>query len=108
MLLNFMDFYTLFSSRFQKQPFKTLYKTGVLKSSSKLTGKHLRRSLIFKVAGFHLLTCNFFKKDTPAQVFPCKTSEFLKTLFLQTTSGRLFLQSDQNPWKTIIERLQKM
>ena len=35
--------------------------------------------------------CNFVKKDTLAQVFPVNFAKFLRTTFLQNTSGRLLL-----------------
>ena len=42
----------------------------------------MRRSFIFKVAGFQLSTCNLVKRDTPAQAFSCKFGTFLKKFFL--------------------------
>ena len=32
-------------------------------------------------------TCNFFKRETLAQMFSCKLCKFLRTSFLQNTSG---------------------
>ena len=54
---------------------------GALKSFEKFTTKHQRWSLIFKFSGFQLAAFNFIKKDTPAQVFPCKYGEFLWMIF---------------------------
>ena len=52
----------------------------VLKTFAKLTGKHLRQSLFFnKVAG---AACNFMKKVTLAQVFPCQFCEIFRNNFL--------------------------
>ena len=54
--------------------------TSHLKNFAKLTGKHLRQSLLFnKVAG---AACNFIKKETVAQVFPCQFCEFFRNNFL--------------------------
>ena len=60
---------------------------GVLGNFSKLTGKHLYRSLFFRPQ-----TCNFVKKETLTQVFSCEFSEISKnTLFTEhlwaTASG---------------------
>ena len=84
----------------QKQLSTMFYKICVLKSFAKLTGKHLRRGLIFKVAGFQLSACNFIEKFTPAQVFFCKFVEFLRTLFFTdylraTASADLIIKSFQ-------------
>ena len=57
----------------KKQPTKVLNKKGALKSFTKLTGKHLCSS--------------------PAKVFSCQFYEFLRTPFLQTTTGRLLLMN---------------
>ena len=38
-----------------------------------------------------LLACNFIKKETLAQVSSCDLSKFLRTAFLQNTSGWLLL-----------------
>ena len=58
-------------------------KKGVLRNFAKLAGQHLCQSLFLnKVAGL---------KETLAQVFPVNFAKFLRTLFLQNTSGRLLL-----------------
>ena len=56
-----------------------LCKKGVLRSFTKFTGKHL-------------WACNFIKKETLAQVFPCEFTKFLSTPFLQNSCRRLFLR----------------
>ena len=58
---------------------------------SKFTGKHLCQNVIFnKVAGLRP-AIKFIKNDTLAQVFPVNFAKFLRTPFLQNTSGRLLL-----------------
>ena len=55
-------------------------KKGVLKNLTKFTGKHLRQCLFFKkVAGLG------------HRCFPVNFVKFLRTAFLQNTSGRLLL-----------------
>ena len=63
-------------------------KKGALRN---FTGKHLCQSLFFnKVAGLRPAT--LLKKETlVAQVFSCEFVKFLRTPFLQNTSGRLLL-----------------
>ena len=65
---------------------KVFYKKGVLRSFTKLTGKHLCQSLFFnKVAS------NFIKKETLAQVFSCQFCETSKdTFFIEHFSGGCF------------------
>ena len=63
---------------------------GVLKNFTKFTGKYLYQGLFLnKVAGLRPAT--LFKKEALAQVFPVNFAKFLKTLFLQNTSGALLL-----------------
>ena len=63
-------------------------KKGVLRKFAKFTGKHLcQRLFCNKVAVFN----NFNKKESLAQVFPVNFAKFLRTLFLENTSGRLLL-----------------
>ena len=58
-------------------------KKGVLRNFTKFTGKHLCQSLFFnKVAD---LACNFIKKETLAQVFPCEFCEISKNTFFYRT-----------------------
>ena len=54
-------------------------KKGVLRKYAKFTGKHLCQSLFFN------------KKESLAQMFSCEICEFLRTSFLQNTSGTLRL-----------------
>ena len=62
---------------------------SVLRNFAKFTEKHLCQSLYFnKVAG---QACNFIKIEALAQVFPVNFAKFLRTPFLQNTSGRLLL-----------------
>ena len=63
-------------------------KKGILKNFAKFTGKHLCQSLFFnKVVEQNF---NLFKKETLAQVFSCEFCKFLRTPFLQNTSGGCF------------------
>ena len=59
-------------------------KKGVLKNFTKFTGKHLCRA-----SGLQL----YFKKRLWHRCFPANFVKFLRTLFLQNTSGRLLLVS---------------
>ena len=68
-------------------------KKGVHRNSTKFTGKHLRQSLFFnKVAGLWCAT--LLKKKLWHMCFPVNFVKFLRTLFLQSTSGRLLLIID--------------
>ena len=63
---------------------------GVLRYFAKITGKHLCQSLIFnKVAG--LRSATLLKKRLWHRCFPVNFAKFLRTSFLQKTSGRLLL-----------------
>ena len=65
---------------------------GVLKNFAKFTGKHLCQSLFFnKVAGVKPAT--LLKKRLWHRCFPVNFAKFLRTPFLQNTSGRLLLSS---------------
>ena len=62
-------------------------KTGVLKNFAKLTGKHLCQSLFFdKGAGVTF-------KRLQHRCFSARFVKFLRTPFLQKTSGRLLLNN---------------
>ena len=75
---------------FQKNPPGVLWKKVFLEISQNFTGKHLCESLFFnKVAGLGPST--LFKKSLWHRCFPVNFEKFLKTPFLQNTSGRLFL-----------------
>ena len=63
---------------------------GVLKTFTKFTGKHLCQSLFFnKAAGLRPAT--LLKKRLWHRCFPVNFVKFLRTRFLQNTSGRLLL-----------------
>ena len=65
-------------------------KRGVLRNLSKLTGKHLCQSLFFnKVAG--LRPSILLKMRLWHRCFPVTFATFLRTPFLQNTSGRVLL-----------------
>ena len=65
-------------------------KKGVLGNVVKFTGKHLWQSLFFnKVAGPRPAT--LLKKRLCHRCFPVSFMKFLRTPFLQNTSGRLLL-----------------
>ena len=65
-------------------------KKGVLRSFIKFTGKYLCQSLFFnKVAGLRAVT--LLKKRLWHRCFPVNSAKFLRTTFLQNTSGRLLL-----------------
>ena len=68
-------------------------KKAVLRNFAKFTGKHLCQSLFFnKVASFTLAT--LLKKRLWHRCFPVNFAKFLRTPFLQNTSGRLFLYDE--------------
>ena len=74
----------------RKQPPEVFYEKGALKNFAKFTGKFLCQSLVFnKVAGLRPVT--LLKKRLWHRCFSVNFSKFLRTLFLQNTSGRLFL-----------------
>ena len=63
---------------------------GVLRNFAKFTGKYLCQSLFFnKVAGLRPAT--LLKKRLCRSCFPVNFSKFLRTPFLENTSGRLLL-----------------
>ena len=64
---------------------------GVLRNFAKFTGKHLRQSLFFnKVAVLRPAT--LLKKRLWHRCFPVNFAKFLRTPFLQNTSGRMLLK----------------
>ena len=66
------------------------YKKRVLRNYAKYTGKHLCQRLFFnKVAG--LRSATLLKKRLRHRCFPVNLVKFLRTNFLQNTSGRLLL-----------------
>ena len=65
-------------------------KKGVLRNQTKFTGKHLCQSLLFsKVTGPR--STSSLKKRLWYKCFPVNFAKFLRTTFLQNTSGRLLL-----------------
>ena len=78
----------------QKQSSEVSYKKDVLKNSQKFAGKHVYQSLFFdKVAGLRPQACNFIKKETLAQMFPCEFSKIFKNTFFT-----------EHLWKTASEK----
>ena len=70
-------------------------KKGVLRNFTKVTGKRLCQSLFFnKVAGLRPAT--LLKKRLWHRFFPVNFAKFLRTPFLQNTSGRLLLKVFSN------------
>ena len=66
-------------------------KKGVFKYFKKFTGKHLYQNLFFnKVTG--LGSGTFFKNRLWHRCFPVNFVNFLRTTFLQNTSGPLLLK----------------
>ena len=65
---------------------------GILRDLTKFTRKHLCQSLFFnKVAGLRPAT--LLKKRLWHRYFPVNFAKFLRTAFLQNTSGRLILKA---------------
>ena len=65
-------------------------KIGILKYFTKFTGKHLCQSLFFnKISSLRLAI--LFKKRLRRRCFLVSFEKFLRTPFLQNTSGRLLL-----------------
>ena len=63
---------------------------GILRNFVKFTGKHLSQSVFFnKVAG--LMPASLLKKSLRHSCSPVNFAKFLRTPFLQNTSGRLLL-----------------
>ena len=74
----------------QKQPPELLCKKCVLRNFAIFTGKQ---------------ACNFIKKETRHRCFPVNFTKFLRTPFLQNTSGRLLLKIANDNSKTTKESL---
>ena len=78
------------SSTIQKQPLEVFCKKGVLRNFVKFTVKHLCQSLFLnKIAGFRSAT--LLKKRLWHRCFSVHFTKFLRSPFLQNTSGRLLL-----------------
>ena len=72
----------------QKQPLQLFCKKGVLRNFAKFTRKRLCQSIFFnKVAGLRPAT--LLIKRLCHRRFPVSFMKFLRTPFLQNTSGRL-------------------
>ena len=69
-----------------------LFKKDALRNFTKFTGKHLCQSLFFNQAA-GLRPAASFAKRLWHRCFPVSFAKFLKTPFLQNTSGRLLLAS---------------
>ena len=68
---------------------KVFCKRGILRNFTKFFGKHLCQGLFFnKVAGPGTVT--LLKKRLWHRCFPVNYAKFLRTLFLQNTSGGCF------------------
>ena len=79
-----------FNRNWWKQPPEEFCEKGVLRNFAKFRGKQLWQSLFFnKVAGLRPAT--LLKKRLWQRCFPVNFVKFLRTPFLQNTSGRLFL-----------------
>ena len=89
----------------QKQPSDVFYEK---RSSGGVLQK--RCSLIFckihrKMPVPESLSCNFIKKETLARCLPVNFAKFLRTSFLQNTSGRLLLHWQYFSWQYAIWRI---
>ena len=74
------------------------YKIGVLKNFSKFTEKQLRLSLFFIKRSVILL-----KKRLQHRCFPVNIAKFLRTLYLEDTSGRhVFVEHSQQQQKQVL------
>ena len=78
---------------------------GVLRKFTKFTGEHLCQSLFFnKAAGLRPAT--LFKKRLWHKCFSVNFVKFLRTSFLENTSGRLFLK--KKTWSSRSQSLCKI
>ena len=74
------------------------FKKYVFRNFAKFTGKHLRQSLYFdKVAGMR--TATLLKERLWNRCFRVNFAKFLRTPFLQKTSGGYFWKSQKNDMK---------
>ena len=74
---------------------KVFLKKTVLENFAKFTGKYHGWGLIFdKVSGLRPAT--LLKKRLRYRCFPVNYAKFLRALFLQNTSGRVLLYSDNS------------
>ena len=78
----------ILSIKFRSSNWRCSVKKGVPRNFTKFTGKHLCQSLFFdKVAD--LKPAALLKKTLWYSYFPVNFAKFLRTPFLQNTSGRL-------------------
>ena len=92
-------FYRTLPDDYQKQPFVDVLQTrcscpevfckkGGCRNFAKFIGKQLYQSLLFnKLQAWQ--ACNFIKTEIWHRCFPVYFAKFLRTTFLQNTSGRL-------------------
>ena len=81
---------SLLGMQFRSSHRRRSVKKGVLRNFAKFTGKHLCQRLLFnKVAGLRPAT--LLKKSLLHKCFPVHFTKFLRTPFLQNTTGRLLL-----------------
>ena len=78
------------SQKGQKQPPELFYKKGVVRNFAKCTGKHLCQSHFLNKVGSRPAT--LLKQRLCHRCFPVNFAKFLRTFFLQNTSGRLRLK----------------
>ena len=77
-------------NKVQKQPLEVFCKKDVLKNFAKSTGKRLCQSLFFnRVVG--LRSATLLKKKLWHRCFPVNFAKFLRTPFVQKTSGQLLI-----------------
>ena len=85
------SFVSFWETNYKKQPPECSVRKGVLRNLAKFNGKHLCQSLFFnKAAGLRPAT--LLKKRLWYRCFPVNFAKFLRTPFLQNTSGRLLLK----------------
>ena len=77
----------------QKQPPEVFCKKGVLRNFAKFPGIYLCQSLFQKRVSFARVSFQNLKKRLWHRRFPGNFAKFLRTPFLQNTSGRLLLEN---------------
>ena len=81
-----------FVIHFRSSHRKCSVKKVVLRNFAKFTGKHLcQRLFLIKLQVLGLRPATLLKKSLWYRCFPINFAKFLKTPFLQNTSGRLLL-----------------
>ena len=79
-----------YTSIFRSHHQRCYIKIGVLKNFAKFTGKHCAR-VSFLIKSCSPQACNFIEKRLWHMCFPVNFEKFLRTPFLQNTSGRMLL-----------------